>query len=214
MVSRALLDGRHRLDLLEKLGIEVVDAGGKLIVQHRIVIIPDDADAVSQVMSLNFYRRHLDIKERRALAMAMLKNQPEKSDRLIGKILDLSHPTIAKERKELEAAGEVVKISTSTDWRGRKQPRRKKTVKRADSATTTATTRPRSGLQALQAAWDKAGTLVRAEFLRGLGREALREAIAEIDAADARTDVQRIADRAEARAAAAKAVPGIDEAAP
>jgi hypothetical protein len=120
-----LLDGRHRLDLLEKLGIEVVDAGGKLIAPHRIVIIADDADAVSQVLSLNFYRRHLDIKECRALVKAMLKNQPEKSDRLIGRILDLSHPTIAKDRKELEAAGEVVKISTSTDWRGRKQPARR-----------------------------------------------------------------------------------------
>jgi hypothetical protein len=53
-------------------------------------------------------------------------------------------------------------------------------------------------------AWENASSEERASFLHGLGREVLLEALAAIEATDKRTTVQRIADRAEARSAAAK----------
>jgi hypothetical protein len=52
-------------------------------------------------------------------------------------------------------------------------------------------------------AWENASREERASFLHGLGREVLLEALAAIEATDKRTTVQRIADRAEARSAAA-----------
>lgn len=118
-----LLDGRTRLDLQEANGKAVIDADGKLTVPYRTVALPDDRAALAYVLSLNLFRRHLGLDERRALCKKLLVATPEKSDRQIGKIVGFSHPTVAKERKELEAKGDVVKVSTSTDSKGRKQPR-------------------------------------------------------------------------------------------
>jgi hypothetical protein len=63
--------------------------------------------------------------------------------------------------------------------------------------------RPEETTNPLAVAWENASGEERASFLHGLGREVLLEALAVIDAADKRTAVQRAADRAEARSAAA-----------
>jgi ParB-like chromosome segregation protein Spo0J len=127
-----LLDGRHRLDFLEELGIEVVDADGHLLVNHRTEVIPDDASALAYVWSLNFYRRHLDADDRRKQVKDMLREQPTKSDRLIAKQIGASPTTIGKDRKDLEASGAVSSVDTTTDKHGRKQSRKKKPAAKKD----------------------------------------------------------------------------------
>jgi len=121
-----LLDGRHRLDLMEGTGIEVVSADGAVMVLHEIVDVADDAEAERLSLSLNAHRRHLPLAERRKLLRAQIAATPEKSDRQIGAIVGFSHPTVAAERKKLETSGDVEKLTTSTDAAGRKQPRKRK----------------------------------------------------------------------------------------
>ena len=122
-----LLDGRTRLDLLEANGGEVIDAAGKLTinVKVRTVELPDDAAALTYALSLNLYRRHLSLNDRRKLLVKVLKSSPVKSDRQVGKIVGLSHTKVSNERKKLEATGDVATVAASTDTVGRKQPRKR-----------------------------------------------------------------------------------------
>jgi ParB-like chromosome segregation protein Spo0J len=129
-----LLDGRTRLDVQEALGVKVVDDDGKLLVKFEIVDLPDDNAALAYVLNLNLYRRHLSSAERRQLVKDVLAAMPEASNRQIGKIVGLSHPAVAAERKKLEAKGDVEKVSTSTDTAGRKQPRKRKINKVREAA--------------------------------------------------------------------------------
>jgi DNA-binding Lrp family transcriptional regulator len=121
-----LADGRSRLDGLELLGREVVDAEGKLTVPHRVIDLPDDKAVIAYVMSMNAYRRHLTAEQKRELMNRLLKEAPEKSDRQIGALVAASPTTVGKERKKLEASGAVPKMDTATDRKGRKQTRKKK----------------------------------------------------------------------------------------
>jgi hypothetical protein len=120
-----LIDGITRLDLQEANGDKVIDSSGKLIVPSRTVDLPDDAAAVAFVMSLNVYRRHLDLKERRDLVKDMLKNEPQKSDRQIGEVTKTDHKTVSKIRAAAEGRGEIPTSKTKTDTLGRKQPRKR-----------------------------------------------------------------------------------------
>jgi DNA-binding Lrp family transcriptional regulator len=120
-----LLDGRTRLDLQEANGDDVIGADGKLTVPHRIVELPDDAAAISCVLSLNLFRRHLTPKQKRELIDKLLKAMPEKSNRQIAKTVGVSHPHVAKVRKSLEKSGDVETVTTSVDTKGRKQPAKK-----------------------------------------------------------------------------------------
>jgi hypothetical protein len=120
-----VLDGRTRLDLQEANGDHVIDADGKLTVPHRIVELPDDAAAISYVLSLNFFRRHLSRKQKRELIEKLLKAMPEKSNRQIAKLVDASPTTVGTKRGKMETRGDVSKLDTSIDTRGRKQPARK-----------------------------------------------------------------------------------------
>jgi DNA-binding Lrp family transcriptional regulator len=120
-----LLDGRTRLDLQEANGDDVIGADGKLTVPHRIVELPDDAAAISYVLSLNLFRRHLTLKQKRELIDKLLKAMPEKSNRQIAKTVGVSHPHVAKVRKALEKSGDVETVTTSVDTKGRKQPAKK-----------------------------------------------------------------------------------------
>jgi hypothetical protein len=130
----SLLDGRHRLDLQEANGKEVIDDHGKLTAPHRIVVLPNEADAVSYVLSLNAFRRHLSLNERRELTKKILAATPEKSDRQIGEIIGLNKTTVGKLRKEGERRGTVSKMDTATDHEGRKQTRRRKAKTKTISA--------------------------------------------------------------------------------
>jgi hypothetical protein len=131
-----LLDGRSRLDALALLGLLHVDQHGvihlnkswngktwlayetpfELLARHR-----DGDDPYALALSLNLHRRHLTSEQKRDLVAKLLKAKPEASDRQIAKQTKTSPTTVGTIRKKAEAAGDVSKLDTRTDTKGRKQ---------------------------------------------------------------------------------------------
>jgi hypothetical protein len=129
-----LLDGRTRLDLLEGLANEVVDASGAVLVPCDIIDVADDAEAEAMSMSLNVHRRQIKPEEMRKLVAALIKAAPEKSDRQIAQTAKRSPTFVGKVRAKMEAAGEVSTVDTRTDAKGVKQPARKPPTKKKTTA--------------------------------------------------------------------------------
>jgi hypothetical protein len=108
-----VLDGRNRLEACHKAGVE-----------PRFVEVVVD-DPVAFVISRNIRRRHLSPYRKRELIGKLLKMKPDASDRQIAKQTNASPTTVGTVRKEQEAAGDVSKLDTRTDTKGRKQPAKK-----------------------------------------------------------------------------------------
>jgi hypothetical protein len=226
---RCLLDGRTRLDLLEAAGVQVVGADGRVLVDHKIMRVADDAEAERLSLSLNIHRRHLNAEDRQKFLIQVIAAAPEKSDRILAKETGLSRPTVAKARKQGEATGKVLPVEkrAGADGKARKQPARKPT--KAPRAT------PKPEVNPLIRAWDRADPEMQYEFIQSRGEEIVRAAFdveagsdktvttavkRAIGAAPANphkpaysrqktspptpTVVKAIADRAEARSAAAR----------
>ena len=139
-----LLDGRNRLDAMELVGVKVrfePDEGGAF----KFFYLHDDAhdydgdddsvfdsdagvietfhgDPYAFVLSANIHRRHLTAEQKRDLIAKLVKAKPEQSDRQVAKQTKTSPTTVGKVRKEAEATGDVSKVDTRTDTKGRKQP--------------------------------------------------------------------------------------------
>jgi ParB-like chromosome segregation protein Spo0J len=119
-----LIDGRNRLDALELLGDEErLNVENSIVFEWRNL---DNPDAWAFVVSANIHRRHLTVEQKRDVIAKLLKASPEKSNRQIVEMAKVSHPTVAKIRAEGEATGDVEKVTTSIDTKGRKQPAKKK----------------------------------------------------------------------------------------
>jgi hypothetical protein len=105
-----ILDGRNRYLACAIAGIdpETVDYIGD--------------DPVGYVISANIHRRHLTAEQKRDLIAKLLKAKPERSDRQIAKQTKTSPTTVGTSRKKVEATGDVSKLDTRTDTRGRQQP--------------------------------------------------------------------------------------------
>jgi hypothetical protein len=122
-----LVDGRNRLDAAELVGLPVqfIKKDGDVTVRigahlNRV----DDLtslDPYAYVVSANIHRRHLTAEQKRELIAKLVKATPEKSDRQIAEQSKASPSTVAKMRKALEQAGDVSKLDTRTDAKGRKQ---------------------------------------------------------------------------------------------
>jgi len=65
--------------------------------------------------------RHLTAEQRRELIAKLIKAQPEKSNRQIAEAAKASPTTVGTVRAKMEAAGDVSKLDTRTDSRGREQ---------------------------------------------------------------------------------------------
>jgi DNA-binding Lrp family transcriptional regulator len=123
-----LIDGRNRFDALAALGRDLFDDSGKLRTEFQSSPPPrlyTAADVVAYVIAKNILRRHLTVDDRARLIRALLKAQPEKSNRQIAKQVGASHPHVAKVRRQAEETGDVETVTTSIDTKGRKQPTRK-----------------------------------------------------------------------------------------
>jgi hypothetical protein len=117
-----IVDGRHRAKLCQELGIE-------LRTNDISKQCSTEAEMIARVRALNEHRRantkSLTTAEKQARIEAALKANPERSDRRIAKEVGASPTTAGKVRGDLEAKGDVSKMDTRTDARGRKQPGRK-----------------------------------------------------------------------------------------
>jgi transposase-like protein len=110
-----ILDGRHRLCACRDVDVEPRFTEGTDWI----------GDPAGFVLSANLHRRHLTAEQKRDLIAKLLKAQPEKSDRQIGKQVGVHHTTISTARKAAEARGEISHVETHVDTKGRKQPAKK-----------------------------------------------------------------------------------------
>ena len=120
-----ILDGRNRYRALRQLG------------RIPIVTLPyDGKDPLGFVLSSNVHRRHLTAEQRREIIARVLKEQPERSDRAIGKLVQADGKTVAAVRADLEGRAEIPHATARTDTKGRQQPARKTSPAAPEAADT------------------------------------------------------------------------------
>jgi hypothetical protein len=86
-------------------------------------------DPWQYVHSVNIARRHLMPKLKRDLISKLVKANPSKSDRAIGKMAKADNKTVASVRSEMEGREEIPHVKTRTDTRGRATPAKKSASK-------------------------------------------------------------------------------------
>jgi hypothetical protein len=136
----ALLDGRNRLDAIElafgPIGREVELSGQPI---YRVTKTPDPYD---YVIAVNLRRRHLNREQKRELMAALLKANPEKSNRQIAKTVKASDHTVGTVRTEMEGRAQIAHVETRTDSKGREQPAHKLPARSAWTRTSAAEPEP------------------------------------------------------------------------
>jgi hypothetical protein len=128
-----LLDGRSRLDAMQLVGLDLglSEVNGQWCLDVRGVDwtapppIVVHGNPITYVASVNFHRRDLTPEQRIEGLKKLIKMQPGLSARQIAQQAKVSPTTAAKAVRELEAEGTCPVLDTSTDTRGRKQPRHK-----------------------------------------------------------------------------------------
>lgn len=125
-----LLDGRNRLDALERFGVHLIDAGGNLCGQipgpdgkMQPLIAPDriTGDPDVYVVSANVRRRHLTKAQRDAVVKEMIRANPDRSDRALAALAAIDDKTIAKHRNELIATGVIAETPVRVGRDGKAQ---------------------------------------------------------------------------------------------
>lgn len=206
--SRYLLDGRNRLDAMEAVGLPVLNERGGFVqkIEEKFNVVsghyerdgewvPSSHDPYALVLSLNVRRRHLSSEQKRELVAKILQAKPGMSSRRVAQLVGVSPTTVASGRRRLEAQGDVSKLDTLTDTKGRQQPARKPTspVKTAaDKAEAHAATQPRSEPVSLpqtakpaarkkapelsSLSWSEASAEQRRRFVDAIGLKSLFEA--------------------------------------
>ncbi len=119
-----LLDGRSRLDAIEAVGLSITVFEGSTP-NNRFFEVVEVDNPIAFVISANIRRRHLTSEDRHRIIGELLKLDPSKSDRQIGREGNADHKTVGAVRDQLERRGEIPHIGTRTDTKGREQPARK-----------------------------------------------------------------------------------------
>jgi hypothetical protein len=137
-----LLDGRNRLDALALLGLLCTRNGDDLRLSKSwsdeagcwvATKKPntcgwnylDSGNPYAIALSFNVHRRHLTAEKKHDLIREVLKAKPELSDRQVGKMVGADKNTVAGDRADLEARGEIHHVEKRKDSKGRKQPAKK-----------------------------------------------------------------------------------------
>src|SRR5262249_51698219 len=125
-------DGRNRLDAIELVTGRTVEVGapslmaGDFLSPNKVVMLDKSVGAFAYVISAHIPPRHLDAEQKRKPNANPVKATPEKSDRQIAETVKASPTTVGTVRAEMEAKGDVSKLDTRRDSKGRNQPAKKK----------------------------------------------------------------------------------------
>jgi hypothetical protein len=121
-LGNELLDGRNRAAAIARIPDEKRRAELIERLHTKDFEITNIGDPIAYVISANLHRRHLTAEKKREVIAALLTAEPEKSDRAIAKEVNVSPTTVGTVRGRLEQAGDVPKLDTHRDTRGRQQP--------------------------------------------------------------------------------------------
>jgi hypothetical protein len=190
----SLLDGRNRLDAMALVGIQfelhfkrwrrMRCKGWRLVSEiddgiHDLIRVECFADPFEYVFSANIHRRHLTAEQKRDLIGKLLKADPKKSDRQIAETVKASPTTVGTIRSKMEQAGDVSKLDTRRDTKGRKQPASKPkppptAIPKDEPAVTSNPDHKADGPNPLVAAWDKSNSKQRHDFVLARKIEIMR----------------------------------------
>ncbi len=98
---RKIIDGNHRKLFADEFGYdcpEIVLAG------------LDEQEMRTMARALNLARRQMNTEQKRQLIRDQLIETPEKTNRVVAKLLGVSHPTVASVRGELESVGKIYQL--------------------------------------------------------------------------------------------------------
>jgi ParB-like chromosome segregation protein Spo0J len=122
-----LLDGRNRLSAMEAVGLRftVDQRTNMLVCRHKhwrnpeVVSAKLGIDPDTFVISANAHRRHLSRDQKRQAIAGLLKSDPSKSDRELGRAVQADNKTVASVRADLERREEIPHVNSRKDSKGR-----------------------------------------------------------------------------------------------
>jgi hypothetical protein len=117
-----LLDGRNRLAAIDRIPDQKRRDECRNWADYNARGLSYVGDPYKFVVSANVHRRHLTAEQKRDVIAALLKANPERSDRATAKIAKASPTTVGTIRQELEREGMVSKLDTRVGVDGISQP--------------------------------------------------------------------------------------------
>jgi hypothetical protein len=128
-----ILDGRNRYEACKRAGKEP---------RYAVVDFPSEAAARAFVVSCNPHRRHLTAEQKSELALKLVKDNPERSDRSIAAEIKVSPTTVGKARAQLSTVDSSFESAKRT---GRDGKTRRTPIPTSSPAVTYVPPRPTSG---------------------------------------------------------------------
>lgn len=112
-----VIDGRLRREIARRHGLDC-----PTVVVSKLA--PEERADLR--LAVNVYRRHLTQAQLREIVGWELRSRPEASDRSIASKAGVNHRTVAGVRRELEATGEILRLTARTGTNGKRYPARPK----------------------------------------------------------------------------------------
>jgi hypothetical protein len=121
-----LIDGRNRLDAMERVGVPIFDNLGELALPFETA---EDADPLLYVISANFHRRHLTPEQRDELVQKLKADRPELSIRAIAVATRTSKSKVGRALQRSGVPDGTPELVTGRD--GKRYPAKAKTTPKA-----------------------------------------------------------------------------------
>ena len=128
-----LVDGRNRLDAIERVGLKVQiirpprSRAWAVEIHLEGAVWTYDVDHVigdptAYIASANIHRRHMTDEQKRAVIAKLLKENPGRSNWATAALARVDHKTVGSVRREMEGRGVLPHVDRVVDTMGRQQP--------------------------------------------------------------------------------------------